>query len=72
MSTSKELQSLAARKEKECLPELVLTLGSTRLLLVDPRVFWQCTFLKGVNKYRKLHGSRSINEKSHACLAKYL
>jgi hypothetical protein len=45
MSTSKELQSLAARKEKECLPEFVLTLGSTRLLLVDPRVFWQCTFL---------------------------
>ena len=25
-----------------------------------------------VNKYRKLHGSRSINEKSHACLAKCL
>ena len=24
------------------------------------------------NLYRKLHGSRSINEKSHACLAKYL
>ena len=47
MSTSKEFQSLAARKEKERLPELVLTLGSTRLLLVDPRVFWQCTFLKG-------------------------
>jgi hypothetical protein len=35
----KELQSLVARKEKECLPEFVLTLGSTRLLLVDPRVF---------------------------------
>jgi hypothetical protein len=40
MSTSKEFQSLEARKEKERLPELVLTLGSTRLLLVDPRVFW--------------------------------
>jgi hypothetical protein len=25
-----------------------------------------------VYMYRKLHGSRSINEKSHACLAKYL
>jgi hypothetical protein len=49
MSMSKEFQSLAARKEKERLPEFVLTLGSTRLLLVDPRVFWQCTFLKGVN-----------------------
>ena len=24
------------------------------------------------NLYRKLHGSRSINEKSHACLAKCL
>jgi hypothetical protein len=24
------------------------------------------------NLYRKLHGARSINEKSHACLAKYL
>ena len=24
------------------------------------------------NEYRKLHGSRSINEKSHACLAKCL
>jgi exonuclease III len=24
------------------------------------------------NLYRKLHGSRSINEKSHACLAKYI
>jgi hypothetical protein len=35
---SKEFQSLAARKEKEHLPELVLTLGSARLLLVDPRV----------------------------------
>jgi hypothetical protein len=48
MSTSKEFQSLAVRKEKECLPELMLTLGSTRLLLVDPHVFWQCTFLKGL------------------------
>jgi hypothetical protein len=28
MSTSKEFQSLSARKEKERLPELVLTLGS--------------------------------------------
>jgi hypothetical protein len=35
---SKEFQALAARKEKEHLPELVLTLGSARLLLVDPRV----------------------------------
>ena len=51
MSTSKEFQSLAARKEEERLPELVLTLGSTRLLLVYPRVFWQCTFLKEVNKF---------------------
>ena len=25
-----------------------------------------------IDKYRKLHGSRSINEKSHACLAKCL
>ena len=31
------------------------------------------TFLaRGWYLYRKLHGSRSINEKSHACLAKYL
>ena len=27
---------------------------------------------KDGRQYRKLHGSRSINEKSHACLAKYL